>query len=187
MTRNERVPETSNSEGFSTIEVLVALFVVTIALTSLLALFGYAISTMALMQDLLIVKQKSREALESIYTARNTSQITFDMIKNVSDSGIFLDGYQTLKRPQGDGLIGTADDADIETLILPGPDGLLNTGDDVVRVLSTFARQIQIDPILFADSTVNPDVRRVLVSIRYDTPMGGQQTYVVESYISRYR
>ncbi len=188
MTRNEKVPRTHNSEGFSTIEVLAALFVVTIALTSLLALFGYAISTMTLMQDLLIAKQKSRETLESIYTARNTGLITFDMIQIVSASpGIFLDGYQPLERPQGDGLIGTADDADIETLILPGPDGYLNTGDDEVRVLTTFERQIQIDPILYADSTVNPDVRKVLVSIRYNTPMGGQETYVVESYISRFR
>ncbi len=189
MARKERVPRTNKSEGFSTIEVLAALFVVTIALTSLLTLFGYAISTMTLMQDLLIAKQKSREALESIYTARNTGLITFDMIQNVSASpGIFLDGYQPLKRPQGDGLIGTADDADIEELILPGPDGDLTTqGDNEVRVLTTFERQIQIDPILYADNTVNPDVRRVLVSIRYNTPMGGQDTYVVESYISRFR
>ena len=192
MTRNERGPGTNNSEGFSTLEVLAALFVVTIALTSLLALFAYAISTMTLMQDLLIAKQKSRETLESIYTARNTRQITFDMIQNVSSSGIFLDGYQPLKRPNptgssGDGLIGTADDGDIETLRLPGPDGYLNTGDDEVRVLDRFERQIQIDPILYADSTVNPDVRKIMVSIRYSNPVGGQGTYVVESYISRFR
>ena len=130
MTRNERSLRRKNSEGFSTIEVLAALFVVTIALTGLLSLFAYAISTMSLMQDLLIAKQKSQETLESIYTARNTAQITFDMVQNVSASpGIFLDGYQPLERPQADGLIGTADDADIETLILPGPDGYLNTGD----------------------------------------------------------
>ncbi len=192
MKKNERGPKTNNSEGFSTLEVLMALFVVTIALTSLLALYGYAISTMALMQDLLIAKQKSRETLESIYTARNTQQITFDMIQNVSDSGIFIDGYQPLKRPNptsgnGDGLIGTADDGDIEEMRLPGPDGYLNTGDDEVRVLTRFERQIQIDPIFYADSTVNPDVRRVLVSIRYSNPVGGQETYVVESYISRFR
>ncbi len=192
MTRNERVPRTHNSEGFSTLEVLAALFVVTIALTSLLALFGYAISTMTLMGDLLIAKQKSRETLESIYTARNTRQITFDMIQNVSDSGIFLDGYQPLKRPNpisgmGDGLIGTADDGAIETLTLPGPDGVLGNGDDEVRVLTRFERQIQIDSILYADSTVNPDVRKVQVSIRYSNPLGGQQAYVVESYISRFR
>ena len=188
MTRNQRSPGRNGSDGFSTLEVLMAMFVITIALTGLLSLFGYAISTMSLMQDLLIAKQKSRETLESIYTARNTSQITFDMIQNVSASpGIFLDGYQPLERPQADGLIGTADDASVETLSLPGPDGLLNTGDDEVRVLDTFERQIQIDPILFADSSVNPDIRRVLVSIRYNTPMGGQSTYTVESYISRYR
>ena len=190
---NKRGPvPTNNSEGFSTLEVLVALFVVTIALTSVLALFSYALATMELTQDLLIAKQKSRETLESIYTARNTSQITFAMIQNVSDSGIFLDGYQPLRRPNptsgtGDGLIGTADDGDIEELVLPGPDGYLDTGDDEVRVLTAFERQIQIDPILYADSTVNPDVRKVLVSIRYFTPLGLQQTYVVESYISRFR
>jgi len=188
MIRNERGPGANDSEGFSTLEVLAALFVVTIALTGLLALFAHSISTMTLMQDLLIAKQKSRETLESIYTARNTRQITFDMIRNVSASpGIFLDGYQPLRRPQTDGLIGTADDGAIETLTLPGPDGLLGNGDDEVRVLDTFERQIQIDPILYADSTVNPDVRKVLVSIRYNTPMGGQETYVVESYISRFR
>ncbi len=188
MTRNQRSPGRNGSDGFSTLEVLMAMFVITIALTGLLSLFGYAISTMSLMQDLLIAKQKSRETLESIYTARNTSQITFDMIQNVSASpGIFLDGYQPLERPQADGLIGTADDGAVENLILPGVDGTLNTGDDEVRVLDTFERQIQIDPILFADSSVNPDIRRVLVSIRYNTPMGGQSTYTVESYISRYR
>jgi hypothetical protein len=190
--RNERLSKTNNSKGFGTLEVLAALFVVTIALTSLAALFGHAISTMTLMQDLLIAKQKSREALESIYTARNTRQITFDMIQNVSDSGIFLDGFQPLKKPNptsgnGDGLIGTADDGAVETLTLPGVDGYLNTGDDEVRTLTAFERQIDIDPILFADSTVNPDVRKVTVNIRYQTPMGGQQTYQVESYISRYR
>ena len=80
---------TSHSDGFGTVEVLAALLVVVISLTSLLGLFGYAIATMTLMQDLLIAKQKSRQALESIYTARNTSQINFDMIQNVDD-GIFL-------------------------------------------------------------------------------------------------
>ena len=108
-----------NSDGFSTIEVLVAIFVIVIALTSLLSLFSYAIATMQLTQDLLIAKQKAREALESIFTARNTSQITFDMIQNDSViDGIFLVGYQDLRRPSTDGLIGTFDDGDedIETL-----------------------------------------------------------------------
>ena len=178
---------TKGSRGFGTLEVLAALFVVTIALTSLLALFGHSVATMSLMQDLLIAKQKAREALESIYTARNTRQISYDNIQNVADAGIFLDGFQPLRRPSTDGLIGTVDDGAIEALTLPGDDGLLNTGDDVIRVLTTFDRQIQIDPILYADSTVNPDVRKVTVSIRYTTPLGGQRIYQVQSYVSRFR
>ena len=181
-----------NGKGFGTIEVLAALFVVTIALTGLLTLFGQAIATMSLMEDLLIAKQKSREVLESIYTARNTQQLSFDMIQNVSDTGIFLDGYQPLRRPNptgspGDGLVGTADDGPIESLILPGPDGLVGTGDDEVRVLSSFERQIEIEPVLYADNSVNPDIRKVMVSVRYSTPLGGQRTYEVESYVSRFR
>ena len=189
MKKNGRGPKTKHSEGFGVLEVLAAMFVVTIALTALAALFGHAISTMTLMQDLLIAKQKSREALESIYTARNTQQINFDDIQNVSDSGIFLEGFQPLRQASTDGLIGTSDDngTAVESIILPGPDGYLNTGDDEERFLTAFERQIQIDPILFADSTVNPDIRKVLVIIRYNSPLGNQQTYQVESYISRYR
>ena len=76
----------SNAEqGFSLIEVMVAMFLLTVGLVSLSGLYGQAIGTMQLAQQRLIVKQKVREALESIYTARNTQQITFNMIRNVSD------------------------------------------------------------------------------------------------------
>ena len=181
-----------NCDGFSIIEVLAAFFVIVIALTGLLALCGHSVATMMLMQDLLIAKQKSREALESIYTARNTHQLSFDMIQNVSDDGIFLDGFQPLRKPNptagpGDGLIGTADDGPIESVTFPGEDGLMGSSDDEVRVLTSFAREIKINPILYSDNTVNPDVRKVRVSIRYPNLLGGQGTYEVESYISRFR
>jgi len=193
MSEKKRGPvPTEQSEGFGILEVLAALFVITIALIGLLALFSQSIATMSLMEDLLIAKQKAREALESIYTARNTQQLSFAMIQNVSDTGIFMDGYQPLRRPNptgapGDGLIGTADDGPIEALVLPGPDGVVGTGDDEVRVLSSFERQIQIQPVLYADNSVNPDIRKVVVSIRYNTPLGGQRTFEVESYVSRFR
>ncbi len=180
--------------GFSIIEVMGAFFVIMVALTGLLALCSHAVATMMLMQDLLVAKQKSREALESIYTARNTQQLSFDMIQNVSDAadGIFLDGFQPLRKANpasglGDGLIGTADDGPIESLTLPGEDGVLGSGDDEIRVLRSFEREIKIDPVLYADNTVNPDVRKVQVRIRYSNPLGGQRTFEVESYISRFR
>lgn len=180
-----------SSRGFGIMEVMASLFVIVVALTGLLSLFGHGISTMKLVGDDLIAKQKARECLESIFTARNTQQVDFDGIQNSPD-GIFLAGYQPLKRPNpsgggGDGLVGTSDDGPIESITLAGPDELMGTGDDETRVLLEFDRQIQIDPILYADSTVNPDVRRVTVRIRFPTPLGRQRVYEVESYVSRFR
>ncbi len=186
----------SNAEqGFSLIEVMVAMFLLTVGLVSLSGLYGQAIGTMQLAQQRLIVKQKVREALESLYTARNTQQITFDMVRNVSDpagTGIFLDGFQPVRDPNppgggGDGLVGTADDGDIEEIVLPGPDGVMGTTDDVVRSLANMQRQIQIQPIVQLDGTPNPNLRQITVTVRYTTVRGQQLTYSVGSYISRFR
>ena len=55
---------------------MMAVSVSTIGLVSLLALFSQAVVTMFLVQEDLIAKQKTREALESIFTARNTQAPT---------------------------------------------------------------------------------------------------------------
>ena len=171
-----------DSKGFTLLEVMVAALVIVIALVSLLALFAYSVATMALTEDLLIGKEKAREALESIFTARNTQQITFNKIQNVEPSqpGIFLSGYQQLKTAGDDGLIGTADDGAIETYTLPGGE---------VIELNQFEREIQIDPVFQADAPtdVDPDVRWVRIRIRFSTPLGGQRIFELESYISRFR
>jgi len=183
----------SPARGFSLVEVIVAMVILVIGLVSLAALFGQAIGTMQLVQEDLIVKQKARETLESIYTARNTQQVTFDMIRNVSDvsvggiPGIFADGFQPLRQPGGDGLAGTADDGAVEELVLPGPDGLLGTLDDDIRSLGTIEREIVIQPIVRADGTVNPDLRQITINFRYAVAQGPQRTYRVGSYISRFR
>ena len=170
-----------DAKGFTIIEVMIATFVIVIALVSLLTLFAYSVATMALTEDLLIGKEKAREALESIFTARNTQQITFDQIHNVSNDppGIFVSGYQPLKTSGADGLVGTADDGAVEAYTLPG---------EVIE-LNQFEREIQIDPVFYADAptVVDPDVRRVTIRIRFSTPLGGQRIFELGSYISRFR
>ena len=99
-----------------------AMLVSVIGLVSLLALFSQSVVTMFLVQEELIAKQKVRETLESVYTARNT-QVSFADIETINDGGIFSDGFQPLKLSGNDGLIGTADDGAVETLLLPGPAG----------------------------------------------------------------
>ena len=188
-----RLGRDKQASGFSLVEVIVAMVILVVGLVSLAALFGQAIGTMQLVQEDLIVKQKARETLESIYTARNTQQVTFDMIRNVSDisvggiPGIFLDGFQPLRDPGADALAATADDGAIEESVLPGPDGLLGTLDDVIRSLGSIEREIVIQPIVRADGTVNPDLRQITISFRYTDAQGPQRTYRVGSYISRFR
>ena len=88
-----------SSSGYSLLEVLLAMGVLVIGLLSLLAFFSQTIVNMYLTQEDLLAKLKARETLESIYTARNTQQITFDMIEN-TPTGIFLKRLSTLASAQ---------------------------------------------------------------------------------------
>ena len=172
--------------GYGLLEVMMAVFVSVIGLVSLLALFSQSVVTMSLVQEELIAKHKAREALESVYTARNT-QNSFADIENVNDGGIFEEGFQPLKVSGVDGLIGTEDDGAVETILLPGPDGLLETVDDINRTLDNFERQIEIDEVLDAGSNPYPDLKQITVTVRYTTPQGWQRSFQASSYISRYR
>lgn len=167
--------------GYGLLEVMMAVVVSVIGLVSLLALFSQSVVTMFLVQEELIAKHKAREALESVYTARNT-QGSFADIETINDGGIFEEGFQPLKVSGVDGLIGTVDDGAVETILLPGPDGLLGNGDDINRTLDNFERQIEISPV-----GSYPDLKQITVTVRYTTPQGWQRSFQASSYISRYR
>jgi prepilin-type N-terminal cleavage/methylation domain-containing protein len=177
--------------GFTLIEVMVSMLILAIGILALLALFAQGVATMQFAQEDLIAKQKAMETLESIFAARNTQQIIFDQIRNVSDpsgTGIFLDGPQNMLVAGNDGLIGTADDGPaFDSMLFPGPDGLLNTPDDVNVPLSNFKRQILIEQVFLPNGTVNPDLRKVTVTVSYSSGKVLLKPYVVVTYVSRYR
>src|SRR5579862_1942618 len=68
--------------GFSLLEVVISMAVLTIGLVSLLGVFGLSMAATQTSQQDMIAKQIANEALESIVTARNTSQIQWDAIQN---------------------------------------------------------------------------------------------------------
>jgi prepilin-type N-terminal cleavage/methylation domain-containing protein len=176
----------STERGFTLIEVIIAMLIMGIGLVALLGVFSQSMVAVSFAQEDMLAKQKAREALESIYTARNTQEITFGQIQSVTTGGIFLEGWQPLRLAGADGLIGTADDGAVEVLRLPGPDGLLGTSDDVIRTLTGFQRQISFASVMIG-GVASPDIRQITVRVQYRTARGWQRSYQVQAYISRFR
>src|SRR5579872_1785578 len=102
---------TSRQQGFTLLEVMMSMAVMTIGLVSLLGVFGLAMASTQGSQQNAISKQLANEALEGILTARETSNVTWTQIQNTGAGGIFLSGAQPIDCPGVDGIIGTADDA----------------------------------------------------------------------------
>src|SRR5262249_21219779 len=140
--------------GFSLLEVLISTVVVTIGLVALLGVFATAIAATQSSQQDMIAKQLASEAMESIFTARNTSQIQWLQIQNIgagtNPDGIFVIGAQPINNAGPDGILGTADDATAgaRTLQMPGPDGIVGTSDDPPPMqLTNYQRTIAITAV----------------------------------------
>jgi prepilin-type N-terminal cleavage/methylation domain-containing protein len=183
--------------GFTLIEVMISAVVLTVGLVSMLAVFGLSLAATQTAQDDLIAKQLATQTLESIFTARDTSQISWSQIQNVANGGIFLDGFNQILDPGPDGLEGTADDLQSlpacpgpsKCLVSPGPDGILGTADDVYWPLNNYSRQIVIGPLNDASGNQYSSLRSVTVTIQYTASTGTKapKTYVMSAYISQYR
>jgi len=174
---------TSSRAGFTLIEALVAMMILTVGLLGLAQAFYLGMRHMSTSSANLIAREKAREAVESVHTARDTRTIRWDQIRNVSSGGVFLDGAQSLRNAGDDGLVNTADDvaAGIETVRDPGPDGLFGDADDVLTPLAGFTRQIQILEM----SPVDPDLRELRVTITFQ--VGAQRgSYTLRTYVSAF-
>ena len=165
------------------IEAVIALAILSFGLLSLAQAFCLGMRHMATSSANLIAREKAREAVESVHTARDTGTIAWSQIRNVADGGVFLNGAQPLYQAGADGLVNTADDtaASLEVQRDPGPDGLLNTDDDRVTSLAWLTRRIEIlelDP-------VNPDLRQVRVTITYQVG-SARGSYTLRTFISSF-
>ena len=186
---NSRVRKQAE-RGFSLLEVVISMAVLTVGLVSLLGVFGLAMASTQTSQQDMIAKQLANEALESIVTARNTSQVTWAQVQNVANGGIFLDGTTSIYLPGADGSVGTTDDAVAgeQTLTEPGADGIFGTADDVQIPLTGYQRTILISQVLDSSGNVVPTLRGVNITMQYTTSQAKlPKTYVLSSFISQYR
>lgn len=189
-----------SDEGFSLIEVLIAIVVMAVGLLAVIASFATAIAHTQSAEEDLIARQKVLEAFESIYTARNAQQIPFASVANVASGGVFLDGPRPLMCAGPDGLSGTADDVvcttqagancpgvGAECMMLPGRDGVLGTGDDTIMSLGNFTRTITITPVqLPGGAGVNQNMIAISITVSYTKAGIPARSFTANGLISRY-
>jgi len=173
MNRSER--------GFSLVETIIATAVLATGLLSMAGAYAIGMMHMRSSSPGLIAREKAREAIESVHTARDTGDISWDKIANVgSHAGVFEIGDKDLTVAGNDGLVNTADDGAIEKLRTVGPDEILGTSDDVLTPLTDYKRNI-----LITDIPGNVNLRQIQVTVKFK--VGGMwRTYALTTYISAY-
>ena len=186
--------ETTNgggAAGFSLIETLIAMAILATGLLSMAGVFIMGLAQLSGSSASLIAREKAREAVESVHTARDMQTIAWCEIRNVGTvtncpsgaEGAFVSGRTPLRTAGEDGLVNTGDDGDIEVSVSPGPDGILGNDDDTEMPLSAYERQIEITDILLPNATPNPNLRRLTVTIFY-TVNGTSRQYSLATFIS---
>ena len=177
-------------QGFTLIEVIISIVILTIGLVGLLSVFGVALAATQTSQQDMIAKQLANETVESIATARDSGQISWASVQNVASGGIFVNApLQPINQPGPDGIIGTADDAPAEVFTRPGSSGIITGASppDVIVPLTNYQRTIVITPAAIGGVPV-ANLRNINITIQYTVP--GNPTpkqYTLSSLISQYR
>jgi type IV pilus assembly protein PilV len=191
----------SREAGFTLLEVLISVFIVTIGLLGLLGVLGVAMAATQNSEELSISKRLANEALESILTARETDNVDWTQIANGTcnigqtcggGNGVFVPGPQPINNPGVDGVVGTNDDAAAgpQILDLPGPSGVIATpagkpcaAPDNCMSLTNFTRTIAISPF-----GTDQNLDTVTITVTYTDPaLKTPQNYVLSTLISQYR
>jgi prepilin-type N-terminal cleavage/methylation domain-containing protein len=178
----------SSPKGFSLVETIIALGVLTVGVLGAAGILATGMQKLTSSPVNVVLAQKATQAIEAVFSARDSHRLTWAQIRNVnggtgSDGGIFVDGPKSLFDPGPDGLVNTTDDATtIETVILPGHDQILGTADDLTNVLTQYTREIAIRDI----AGENGQLRSVTVTITYQNGSIKLPPYILVTYISSY-
>ena len=161
--------QASSNKGFSLLETVIALGVLVTGVLGAAGVLAAGMKNLSTSPSSVIVAQKATQAIEAVFSARDSHRLVWSQINNVSNGGIFLDGPQTLKVAGTDGLVNTADDGAIETIDLPGH----------TLILAGYTREILIEDV----PGENGQLRKITVTIRYS---GQILPYILRTFISTY-
>ncbi|MGI9036509.1 MAG: prepilin-type N-terminal cleavage/methylation domain-containing protein [Pyrinomonadaceae bacterium] len=185
MSNKFRARKRKNEQGFSMVEAIIAILILTIGLIGTAAAITYALKFGAISRNVTNAKLLAVGEIEEIDSLRDTRRLDFNQIANVGSvdnskskntfTG-FTTGFQPISlNPGPDGVDGTADD-----LRDPGADGAFGTADDFdnpALVRSGYQRQITI-------TNLTDSLKKVEVKIRYFSSGGNVGELTAVSYIN---
>ena len=159
--------------GFSLLEMVIAMVILTVGLLGVASAIGYALMASNRGRGLTNAKLVVASTLEQMETLRNTGQLNFDEISNSQVTGSSFTGFPTTFLP---------------VTTLPGPDFVFGTvDDDQTVVVPGVTRQILITPLCPGGTAtcVNPTLKRIQVTLNYSSNGGTtQQQLVGISYLN---
>ncbi|MDQ2937812.1 MAG: prepilin-type N-terminal cleavage/methylation domain-containing protein [Acidobacteriota bacterium] len=159
----------SDEAGFSLLEMVVAMLILTIGLLGVASAISYALSASNRGRGVTNAKMLVVSILEQMETLRNTRDLSFDEISNTQVTGSTFTGFPYTDGefrlvstvPGADGIFGTADDLKV------------GTTDDLSLARPGVSRQIKITPF-----PTNPNLKKIQVTLRY-SPNGGETKELV--------
>ncbi len=164
-----------DESGFTLIEGVVAMVILSVGLLSTAAAITFALEFTSLSRNVTSGKMVIVSSIEEIESLRNTRRLEFKQINNVArvdNTNVenpftgFLDGWQKISSSAGpDGVNGTADD-----FISSGADGTYGTADDATDYSLAkrgYERKIEIGML-----TGSTTIKKVKVSVRYPAAQG---------------
>ncbi len=170
------MPIKNNENGFTVIEVIIAILIMTIGILSLLSAISYAAMRGREAEQRNTARQLTNAALESIFATRDLQQVGGSAgpataldnwntaVANTTPAtplGIFLPGYNPIREDSGrDGIEGTADDACQSASCVVG------TYTNSSPIIKDYEREIIITSIFEPNSTVS-NRRNVVINVRY--------------------
>ncbi len=165
--------DSKNENGFSLIEAVIAILIITVGLIGTAGAITYALEYSTISKNATNAKQVATSMIEQIESLRNTRRLAFRQIANVGSvdntdtvntfTGFSVGFKEVSNQPGADGVFGTDDD-----LVDAGVDGTYGTADDFVNnalIRNGFTRQITI-------TNLSPVVRKVEVKVRYASSAG---------------
>lgn len=185
MSNKNRARKNFGEGGFSLLEAVVAILIITVALIGTAAAITYALKFGAISRNVTNSKLIATGMIEEIDALRNTRRLDFSQIANVgavdSSNSVntftgFTTGFQKISLDPGpDGVDGTADD-----LLDAGADKIYGTGDDFDNeslVRSGYLRQITI-------TNLTPSLKKIEIKIRYFSAGGSIGELTAVSYLN---